>query len=145
MARKHGAAGRERGPSQRQLRAGELVRHAVVDVLTREELHDADFTGRSITVSEVRMSPDLRRAECFILPLGGVGSDETIAALNRAASWLSGQVARRVRLKFAPKLRFHIDDSFDQASRIGTLLSREDVARDLDPDDEAAGEDRHGS
>lgn len=147
MARKHGAAGRDRGPSQRQLRAGELVRHALVEVLTREEIHDADLADRPITVSEVQMSPDLRVANCFILPLGGAGSTEAIAALNRIAPWLGSQVARRVRLKYAPRLCFHIDDSFDQARRIDNLLRRADIARDLRHDDgsERAGGDGNGS
>jgi ribosome-binding factor A len=145
MRRKSGAAGRAREPSQRQLRAGELVRHALVEVLTREEIHDADLANRPITVSEVRMSPDLRKANCFILPLGGVGTADAITALNRVAPWLGGQVARRVRLKYAPKLQFHVDESFDQASRIDTLLRREDVARDLDHQGGPDDRDDHGA
>ncbi len=125
---------RARGPSQRQLRAGELIRHAVAEVLTREEIHHEDLSGVAVTVTEVSMSPDLRQATCFIMPLGGKDTDKVLAALHLTGPWLSGQVARRVRLKFAPRLRFRIDQSFDNADHIGRLLRRGDVAPDLTPD-----------
>jgi len=126
-----------RGPSQRQLRAGELIRHAVAEVLTREEIHHEDLAGVAITVTEVALSPDLRQATCYIMPLGGKDSDKVMAALRRVAPWLGGQVARRVSLKFAPRLHFRIDGSFDNASHIDNLLRRDDVAPDLEagPDD----------
>tara|TARA_B100002003_G_scaffold160184_1_gene148676 strand:+ start:57 stop:524 length:468 start_codon:yes stop_codon:yes gene_type:complete len=125
---------RARGPSQRQLRAGELIRHAVAEVLTREEIHHDDLRGVAVTVTEVSMSPDLRLATCFIMPLGGRNTDKVLTALNKTAPWLSGQVAGRVRLKFAPRLRFKIDQSFDHADHIDRLLKRGDVAPDLAPD-----------
>ncbi len=131
MANQRESRNRARSPSQRQLRAGELVRHAVAEVLTREEIHHEDLTGVAVTVSEVSMSPDLRQATCFIMPLGGKDTDKVLAALHHTGPWLSGQVARRVRLKFAPRLRFQIDQSFDNADHIGRLLKRGDVAPDL--------------
>ena len=132
---------RARGPSQRQLRAGELIRHAVAEVLTREEIHHEDLSGVAVTVTEVSMSPDLRQATCFIMPLGGKDTEKVLAALHITGPWLSGRVAGRVRLKFAPRLRFEIDQSFDNADHIGRLLQRSDVASDLagglsmEPDD----------
>ena len=120
-----------RVPSQRQLRAGELVRHVVVEVLTREEIHHEVLAGVAITVTEVAMSPDLRQATCYIMPLGGQDADEVLAALNKVGRWVGGQVARRVHLKFSPRLKFCIDDSFDNADHIQQLLRRNDVAPDL--------------
>ncbi len=134
MARHRESGERARGPSQRQLRAGELIRHAVAEVLTREEVHHEDLAGVSITVTEVAMSPDLRQASCYIMPLGGKNAGKVLAALHDTEPWLGGQVARRVRLKFAPRLRFEIDASFDNADHISRLLRRGDVAPDLAPD-----------
>jgi ribosome-binding factor A len=134
MASQRDSGERARGPSQRQLRAGELIRHAVAEVLTREEIHHDDLRGVAVTVTEVSMSPDLRQATCFIMPLGGKNTDKVLAALHQTGPWLSGQVARRVSLKFAPRLRFQIDQSFDNADHIGRLLQRSDVAPDLTPD-----------
>ncbi len=126
-----------RGPSQRQLRAGELIRHAVAEVIAREEIHHEDLANVAITVTEVVMSPDLRQATCYIMPLGGRESEKVLAALRKTAPWLSGQVARRVRLKFSPRLQFRIDESFDNADHIRDLLQRDDVAPDLEtPPDE---------
>jgi ribosome-binding factor A len=115
------------------LRAGELIRHAVAEVLTREEIHHEDLAGVAITVTEVGMSPDLRQATCYIMPLGGKDADKVLAALHQTGPWLSGQVARRVRLKFTPRLHFRIDGSFDNADHIRQLLQRGDVAPDLTP------------
>ncbi len=123
--------GGARPPSQRQLRAGELVRHALAEVLTREEIHDPELAAASITVSEVRLSPDLRQATCYVMPLAGRDQAAIVAALNRNARWLGAQVAQRVQIKYAPKLRFREDDSFDRAGQIDALLRRDDVARDL--------------
>lgn len=131
MASQRESRERARGPSQRQLRAGELIRHAVAEVLTREEIHHEDLSGVAVTVTEVSMSPDLRQATCFIMPLGGKDTDKVLAALHLTGPWLSGQVAGRVRLKFAPRLRFQVDRSFDNADHIGRLLLRSDVAPDL--------------
>lgn len=141
MARHSETRERVRSPSQRQLRAGELIRHAMAEVFTREEIHHEDLTGVAITVTEVSMSPDLRQATCFIMPLGGKDSDKVLAALHHTGAWLGGQVARRVRLKFAPRLRFQIDESFDNAEHIGRLLQRSDVAPDLHDDQATATDD----
>ena len=132
---------RARGPSQRQLRAGELVRHAVAEVLTRKEIHHEDLAGVAITVTEVALSPDLRQATCYIMPLGGKDSDKILKALHRIRPWMGGQVAKRVSLKFAPRLHFRIDGSFENASHINDLLRREDVALDLVADDLENSED----
>ena len=120
-----------RGPSQRQLRAGELIRHAVAEVLTREEIHHEDLAGVAVTVTEVGMSSDLRQATCYIMPLGGKDTDKVLKALHKTGPWLSGQVAKRVNLKFTPRLLFRVDGSFDNADHIQQLLRRGDVAPDL--------------
>jgi ribosome-binding factor A len=124
------------GGSQRQLRVGELVRHAVADLLTRGDVHDPVLEGHLITVPEVRMSPDLRLATVYVMPLAGRDADAVIAALERNKKFMRGEVARAVNLKFAPDLRFHIDDRFAEAERIDKLLRSPEVARDLEKDDE---------
>src|SRR5262245_46837803 len=101
------------GPSQRQLRAGELVRHALAEVLARGEVHDPVIAGHMITVPEVRMSPDLRQATVYVMPLGGRDEKEVVAALERNKKFLRGEIARRVNLKFAPEIRFLLDERFD--------------------------------
>ena len=128
-----------RARSQRQLRVGELIRHALSEVLARGEAREPVLDGVSITVSEVRPSPDMRQATCFVMPLGGAAREEVMAGLERSAPWLSGQVARRVRMKYMPRLRFELDQSFDQASRVDALLRRADVASDLGGEDETDG------
>ncbi len=140
MAKSRGAPARiddPRGLTQRQLRVGELVRQALSEILTRGEIRDPALHDVAITVSEARASADLRHAVCFVVPLGGRNTDTVVAALNRNAAWLSGQVARRVQLKFAPRVSFKADESFDQADRIGALLRRGDVAADLASDHDA--------
>ena len=132
------------GPSQRQLRAGELIRHALVDVLREEEIHDAALEGVSVTVTEVRMSPDLKHATCFVEPLGaGVEGadnaghvDEIIKALNAHAKFLRGVLGRRIDMKFTPDLRFRHDESFDAAGRIDRLFDDPRVRADLERGDE---------
>lgn len=131
----------EIGPSQRQLRAGELVRHALVEILRETELLDPALHGVSVTITQVRMSPDLRHAHCFVEPLGaGIGGGpspaEVIPALNRSAKYLRGQLGRHVDLKFTPDLRFVHDDSFEEAARIGRLLSDPRVKADLEAEDD---------
>ena len=121
------------GPSQRALRAGELVRHALAEILSRGEVHDPVLEGHMITVPEVRMSPDLRLATVFVMPLGGRDQTDVIAALDRNKKFLRTEVAHRVNLKFAPDLRFQIDTSFEEAARIERLLHSPEVARDLEP------------
>jgi ribosome-binding factor A len=120
------------GPSQRQLRVGEAVRHAVSEMLARGEVHDPVIEGHMITVPEVRMSPDLRLATIYVMPLGGRDTDEVIAALDRNRRYLRGEIARRVNLKFAPDIRFRPDERFDEAERIEKILRMPQVQRDLD-------------
>jgi ribosome-binding factor A len=132
MARQHHSdAGR--GPSQRQLRAGELVRHALAELLARGEVHDPVIQGHMITVPEVRMTADLRLATIYIMPLGGRDESEVLEALNRNKRYLRGEIARRINLKFAPDIRFRIDERFDEAERIERLLRSPEVKRDLTP------------
>ncbi len=124
------------GPSQRQLRVGELVRHALADVLARGEAPDEVLASHPITVPEVRMSPDLRLATVYVMPLGGRDQKAVLAALERNKKFLRGEVVHRVSLKFAPDLRFLIDERFDEAERIERLLRSPEVARDLAKDKE---------
>lgn len=119
------------GPSQRALRVGELIRHAVSEMLSRGEVHDPVIEGHLITVPEVRMSPDLRLATIFVMPLGGRDEAEVVAALERNKRFLRGEIAHRVNLKFAPDIRFRIDERFDEAARIERLLRSPEVKRDL--------------
>ena len=130
----------QRGPTQRSLRAGELVRHAVAEILTRGEVHDPVIETHLITVPEVRMSPDLRVATVYILPLGSHDNADVLAALDRNKRHLRAEIARRVNLKFAPEIRFRIDDRFDEAERIDRLLRTPQVRRDLDNDDSGGHE-----
>ena len=124
------------GGSQRQLRVGEIVRHAIAEILSQGGVHDPDLEGHIITVPEVRMSPDLKLATIYVMPLGGRDTEVVIEALNRNKKFLRGEVALRVNLKFAPELRFHADDRFDEAERIEKLLRTPEVRRDLAPDSE---------
>jgi ribosome-binding factor A len=123
-----------KGPSQRALRAGELVRHALAEILARGEVHDPVIETHLITVPEVRMSPDLRLATVYVMPLGGQDVTDVLAALDRNKRYLRGEVAHRVNLKFAPDLRFRIDERFEEAERIERLLRSPQVRRDLDSD-----------
>ena len=135
---KHGRKkGASRPTSQRQLRAGELVRHALVEVLREEDLADPALAGVAVTVTEVRMSPDLKHALCFVEPLGGAHAAEVTAALNRSARFLRGQLGRRIEMRFTPQLKFAHDESFGEAERIERLLADPRVAKDLGPDDAA--------
>jgi ribosome-binding factor A len=122
------------GGSQRQLRVGELVRHAIADILSQGSVHDPDLEGHIITVPEVRMSPDLKLATVYVMPLGGRDSAKVIEALARNKKFLRGEVARRVNLKFAPDIRFRVDERFDEAERIEKLLRTPAVQRDLAED-----------
>jgi len=125
----------EKGPSQRQLRVGEIIRHALSDILARGEIADPDLDGVVITVPEVRMSPDLKNATALVMPLGGRNTKKVMAGLERSRKWLRGQIARRVNLKFAPDVRFVLDTRFDDDDAITTVLHRPEVARDLDSED----------
>ncbi len=136
------------GPSQRQLRAGELIRHALVEVLREEEIHDPALEGVSVTVTEVRMSPDLKHATCFVEPLGaGVDTaptaghvEEIVKALNAHARFLRGVLGRHIDMKFTPDLKFRHDESFDAAGRMERLFAdprvRADIERSGDGDED---------
>src|SRR3954470_20577510 len=122
------------GGSQRQLRVGETVRHAVADILSQGGVHDEDLEGHIVTVPEVRMSSDLKLATVYVMPLGGRDTDVVIAALDRNKKFLRGEVSHRVNLKFAPDLRFRVDERFDEAERIEKLLRTPAVQKDLEQD-----------
>lgn len=116
----------------RLLRVGEAVRHALSEILRRGDVHDPELAGASLTIGEVRVSPDLRHAEVYALPLGGVNEAAVIRALNRHAPYIRGQLAGKVRMKYLPKLHFKLDATFDEADRIESLLHDPKVARDLE-------------
>jgi ribosome-binding factor A len=120
------------GGSQRALRVGELIRHAMSDMLTRGEVHDPVLEGHLITIPEVRMSPDLRLATIYVMPLGGRDTDAVLEALERNKRYLRGEISHRVNLKFAPEIRFRVDERFDEAERIEKLLRTPAVQRDLE-------------
>jgi len=120
------------GPSQRQLRVGEAVRHAVSELLAHGEVHDAVIETHLITVPEVRMSADLRVATIYVMPLGGRDEAQVLAALDRNKRYVRGAIAKKVNLKFAPDIRFRIDERFGEAERIEKLLRSPAVKRDLD-------------
>ncbi|MDJ0921850.1 MAG: 30S ribosome-binding factor RbfA [Henriciella sp.] len=135
MARGSRKGGGAAEPSQRQLRAGELVRHALVDVLAREEFRDPELQGVTVTIGEVRCSPDLRHAHVFCSPLGETDKTRIEAvseALNRAAAFLRGRLGREIEMKFTPQLHFIPDLSYDEASAMDAVFRRAEVARDLD-------------
>src|SRR5271163_3515564 len=119
------------GASARQLRVGELVRHALAEMLSRGDIHDPVVEAHMITVPEVRMSPDLRLATIYVMPLGGRDATDVVAALERNKRYVRGEIARRVNLKFAPEIRFRVDERFDEAERIEKLLRTPAVQRDL--------------
>ena len=131
MARHHQHRDQPAGGSQRQLRVGELIRHELADMLSRGDIHDPVLEAHMITVPEVRMSPDLRLATIYIMPLGGRDEKEVLEALDRNKKYVRGEIARRVNLKFAPDIRFRIDERFDEAERIEKLLRTPAVQRDL--------------
>lgn len=126
---------RPTGPSQRMLRVGELVRHALAALFARGEVEDEALRGAVVTVPEVRMTPDLKQANAYVMPLGGAHAEEIVAALNRHRKFIRGRVAPQIDLKFAPEIRFFVDDTFAEASRIDALLRSERVRRDLENDD----------
>jgi ribosome-binding factor A len=128
------------GGSQRQLRVGETVRHAIAEILVNGSVHDPDLEGHIITVPEVRMSPDLKLATVYVLPLGGRDTEIVVAALERNRKFLRGELARRVNLKFSPDVRFRVDERFDEAERIEKLLRTPAVQRDLGADSQDSEE-----
>jgi ribosome-binding factor A len=125
-------AGARSEPSQRQLRVGELIRHALSELLTRGDVHDPVIEDHLVTIPEVRMTADLRLATIYVIPLGGRDQNEVVAALDRNKRFLRGEIARRINLKFAPDIRFQIDARFDEAERIEKLLRTPAVQRDLE-------------
>ena len=124
------------GASQRQLRAGELVRHALVNVLYEEDIQDETMTGVSVTITEVRLSPDLRNASVFVEPLGGQNADQVVKALNRHAGFLRGRLGHAIDMKFTPALKFLHDQSFAEAERMARLFDNPRVRADLAKVDE---------
>jgi len=127
----HNDAIRAGEPGRRQLRVGEELRHALAQLLRPGELRDPVLFDANVTVTEVQVSPDLRNATAFLMPLGGADAADIVAALKRSAPFLKGRVARAVRLRHAPNLAFALDSAFDSAERIATLLQSEGVERDL--------------
>lgn len=120
-------------PSQRQLRVGEEIRHVLADIFMRGDCHDHDINSTPITVSEVRISPDLKNATAYVMPLGGMNLETVMAALIRNAPILRKLVSDRMKLRYAPRISFRVDNSFEEAQRIETLLNSPEVARDLEP------------
>jgi ribosome-binding factor A len=130
-----------KGPSQRQLRVGEVLRHSLSEILRVNEIRDPDLLGVSVTVTEVKPSPDMRHATVFVEPLGGRNADVIIAALNRHRGFLRGELGHKITLKFTPELRFVEDTSFAEAERIAKILHSERVARDLQAGAETSEDD----
>ena len=125
------------------LRVGELVRHALAAMFARGEVEDDALRGAVVTVPEVRMTPDLKLANAYVMPLGGQNAEEIVAALNRNRKFIRGRVAPQINMKYAPEVRFFVDDTFEEAGRIDALLRSDRVQRDLAGDDEdEGGEDR---
>ena len=123
------------GPSQRQLRVGEEIRHLLAEILNEGHIREPALLGVSITVTEVRVSPDLKSATAFCTPLGGERVDEVVEGLNRARAFIRGQLGARLQLRYTPELRFRRDASFEEAERIDTLLKSPRVKRDIEPED----------
>ncbi|HSM94934.1 MAG TPA: 30S ribosome-binding factor RbfA [Rhizomicrobium sp.] len=128
---RHQHQSREKGPSQRQLRVGEMLRHALSQVLMRGDIRDDDLAGVSVTITQVKPSGDMRHATVYCEPLGGKNADRIIKALNRHKAFIRGEMGHMIELKFTPDLRFVEDDSFAEAEKIENLLKSERVRRDL--------------
>ena len=124
------------GPTQRMLRVGELVRHALAQLFARGEIEDDDLAGAVITVPEVRMSHDLKLANAYVMPLGGARAKEIVEALNRHQRFIRGHVSPELGLKFAPEIRFFVDETFEEFGKIDALLRSDRVQRDLKPDED---------
>ncbi|PRY91811.1 ribosome-binding factor A [Donghicola tyrosinivorans] len=124
------------GPSQRQLRVGELIRRTLSEVLQRGDIHDPDLNRLSISVGEVRTSPDLKIATAYIMPLGGQGRDQAVDLLARNKNELRRMIGKVTNLKYTPDLRFRLDETFDQLDETRRLFDQDDVRRDLDADDQ---------
>ncbi len=141
--RREGGRGIAAGPSQRQLRVGEEIRHALVEILRDSHARDPDLQNVNVTVTEVRISPDLANATAFVMPLGGRKVGSIVAALNRAAPYFRTQLAHAVQLRHAPRISFEVDSSFSYAERIEGLLHSPEVERDLDHHSDAEGGETH--
>ncbi|MEA2835242.1 MAG: ribosome-binding factor [Methylobacteriaceae bacterium] len=135
MSRAHHNGGE---PSQRMLRVAELIRHSMAELLTRGAINDPVLDGHVVTVPRVKMSPDLKLASVYVMPLGGKDVSDVIAALDRHKKYLRTEIAHRINLKFAPEIRFKIDDSFDNVAKIDALLNTDKVKQDLQPPKEPA-------
>ncbi len=131
MSRRRSSEREGRGHSQRQLRVGEELRHLLAALLERGYMRDPELRAASITVTAVDVSPDLRSATAYVMPLGGADEARLLAAMRRAAPWFRARVGEQAGLRYAPEIRFELDRSFDEADRIGSLLRRPDVARDI--------------
>lgn len=129
-------SGKEKAPSQRMLRMGELVRHALAEIFSRGDVHDPVLDTHVITIPEVAMTPDLRHATAYVMPLGGKDSRAVLDALNRNKKYMRGVIAKKVQAKFAPDLHFRIDERFDRAEQIDKLLRQPEVQRDLRKDED---------
>jgi ribosome-binding factor A len=142
-ARRPSRSGRDSsiGPSQRQLRVGEMLRHALAEVLRENEIRDSDLEGVSVTITQVKPSPDMRYATVFCEPLGGQNAKAIVAALNRHKGFLRGEMGHRIAIKFTPDLRFVEDESFAEAQKIETILKSPEVQRDLAADHDGEEED----
>jgi ribosome-binding factor A len=132
MPRRRSSDKDNRGHSQRQLRVGEEIRHLLAELLERGDMRDPELRDARITVTSVDVSPDLRNATAFIMPLGGQDKERLLAAMKRAAPWFRARVGEKAGLRSAPDIRFQLDTTFDEADKIGTLLRRPDVARDIE-------------
>ncbi len=121
-------------PSQRQLRVGELIRHKLAEMLSRGEIHDDVLAVHVVTIPEVRLSPDLKLATAYVIPLGGADTEAVLEALNRHKRYIRAEIAHAVNLKFAPDIRFRSDETFAEASRIDALLASPKVRQDVDED-----------
>ena len=139
MSRNDKHSHRPTGPSQRMLRVGELVRHALAGLFARGEIEDDLLAGKVLTVPEVRMSPDLKIASAYVMPLGGEHAAEIVAALNRHQRFIRGRIAPELDLKFAPEIRFFVDETFEEFGKIDAILRSDRVQRDLHPDDDEDG------
>jgi ribosome-binding factor A len=128
---KRGGSDTRGGPSQRQLRVGEMLRHALAEVLGRNEIRDPDLDGVSVTITQVKPSPDMRYATVYCEPLGGENAKAIVAALNKHKGFLRGEMGHRIAIKFTPELRFVEDESFAEALKIETILKSERVSRDI--------------
>jgi len=128
------------GPSQRQLRVGEALRHALAEILRRNDIQDADLKGVSVTITQVKPSPDMRYCTVYCEPLGGRNGKVIVAALNRHKGFLRGEMGHMIATKFTPELRFVEDDSFAEAQKIETILKSPEVQRDLSSDEDEPGD-----